>query len=126
MNDKEKFEEKADLKELPPDTRSRGYISPNYPNEREKRRSNRIDFIKYLLYTIAAALVVIPIFIVVITQGYFTLTGTATKILLAAALLFWEGGMGCAAYLSHRDQAAFKGKLSWMVAALVGYILYLI
>ena len=57
-----------------------GYISPNYPNEREKRRNNRIDFIKYLLYNIAAALVVIPILIVVMTQGYFTLTGTATKI----------------------------------------------
>ena len=88
--------------------RAVGYISPNYPNEREKRRNNRIDFIKYLLYNIAAALVVIPILIVVMTQGYFTLTGTATKILFAAALLFWKGGLGCAAYLSRRDQRRFK------------------
>ena len=79
MNDKEKFEEKADLKELPPDTRSRGYISPNYPNEREKRRSNRIDFIKYLLYTIAAALVVIPM-ILAQSRLFNTVSDSLSKI----------------------------------------------
>lgn len=125
MGDKED-KNKSELKDVPQVLRAVGYISPNYPNEREKRRNNRIDFIKHLLYHIAAALVAIPILIVVMTQGYFTLTGTATKILFAAALLFWESGMGCAAYLSRKDQAAFQGKLSWMFAALVGYILYLI
>lgn len=107
MGDKED-KDKSELKDVPQDLRAVGYISPNYPNEREERRTNRIDFIKYLLYNIAAALVVIPILIVVMTQGYFTLTGTATKILFAAALLFWEGGLGCAAYLSRRDQRRFK------------------
>lgn len=124
MGDKED-KNKSELKNVSQDLRAVGYISPNYPNEREKRRNNRIDFIKYLLYNIAAALVVIPILIVFMTQGYFTLTDTATKILFATALLFWEGGMGCAAYLSRKDQAAFQGKLSWIFAALVGYILYL-
>ena len=111
MGDKED-KNKSELKDVPQVLRAVGYISPNYPDEREKRRNNRIDFIKHLLYNIAAALVVIPILIVVMTQGYFTLTGTATKILFAAALLFWEGGWGCAAYLSRKDQAAFQGKLS--------------
>lgn len=124
--DEDEDKDKPEMKDVPQDLRAVGYISTNYPNEREKRRSNRIYFIHSLLYYIAAALVVIPILFVFMTQGYFTLTGTATKILLSTALLFWEGGLGCAAYLSRRDQAAFQGKLSWMFAALAAYALYLI